>query len=82
MIVIGTAVWMTAVHLLLFAKQGLIGISGIGLTAVALMFLNRWWLLPSSPAYPRPLIVRNALISAILGTSFVLLFGAIGWEGG
>jgi hypothetical protein len=78
MIVIGTAVWMTILHLILFPGQGLLGISGIGITAVALMLLNRWWLLPSSPAYARPLILRNALIAAILGTSFVLLFGAIG----
>jgi|GEM_PF-3477704 len=78
MVLIAVAVWMTVIHLILFPRQGILGISGIGLTAVALMFFNRYWLAPGAPALPRPIILRSLMVAAILGTSFVLLFGAIG----
>jgi hypothetical protein len=42
------------------------------------MFFNRYWLAPGAPVLPRPIILRSLLVAAILGTSFVLLFGAIG----
>lgn len=73
-----TAVWMIALHLLLFPGQGFLGISGIGMTAVALMFLNRQWLLPLAPPLPRPAVQRSIALAVVMGTGFSLMFGALG----
>jgi hypothetical protein len=74
----GTAVWMVLLHLLIFPGQMSIGITGIGMTGVALMVINRDWLHPAARLMPRPVLLRSALIAAVLGASFVLLFGALG----
>ncbi|HVZ40816.1 MAG TPA: hypothetical protein VHI13_16165 [Candidatus Kapabacteria bacterium] len=74
----GTAVWMTVVHLLLFPRQGMLGISGIGFTGVALMVLNRPWLHPKAEPLPRLALKRSIAAAFLLGSSFTLLLGAIG----
>lgn len=73
-----TGVWMTLLHLALFRGQGLLGISGIGMTGVVLLILNRPWLLPNAEPLPRLALRRSVTAALILGASFVLLFGAIG----
>jgi len=79
LIVLGlTAVWMAALHLVVFPGRGLFGISGIGITAVALMFLNRRWLVPGAPPLPRGALNRSIIVAAGMGTGFSLIFGALG----
>lgn len=73
-----TGVWMTLLHMILFRKQGLLGISGIGITGVALLALNRPWLLPNAAPLSRQALRRSVMVALVLGASFVLLFGAIG----
>lgn len=74
----GTAVWMVILHLILFPGQGSFGITGIGITAVVLMVLNKDWLHPSAAPLPQRMLVRSAIVAFVLGCSFVLLFGALG----
>jgi len=74
----GTMVCMVILHLILFPGQGSFGITGIGITAVVLMALNKDWLHPAAPLLPRHRLVRSGLVALILGCSFVLLFGALG----
>ncbi|MDB5034580.1 MAG: hypothetical protein JWQ98_1821 [Chlorobi bacterium] len=71
------AVAMSVVHIVVFPRQGYFGISGLGITAVALMFLNRRWLHPSAPTLPRMMMVRSLLVGGLLGISFTLFFGAL-----
>jgi hypothetical protein len=72
-----TAIWMIGFHLLLFPQQGVLGFSGIGMIAVALMAINKQWLYPSAPPMPRQALVRSVLVALVLGTCLTLLFGAL-----
>ncbi|MEP7220379.1 MAG: hypothetical protein ABI876_15755 [Bacteroidota bacterium] len=71
------AVAMIVVHIVVFRRQGYFGISGLGMTAVALMFLNRRWLHPSAPPLPRKMLLRSLLIGGMIGLSFTFFFGAL-----
>ena len=74
----GTMIWMVIFHMIIFPGQGSFGITGIGVTAVVLMFFNRNWLHPAAAPLPRQMLVRSGVIAFVLGCSFVLLFGALG----
>ena len=76
-VLLGAAVWMMAIHLLFFSGQGLFGISGIGMTAVALMAINRPWLYPDAPPLPRKALIRSIVVAAVMGTGFSVLFGSM-----
>ena len=76
-----TAVWMTVVHLVLFPSQGFIGITGIGITAAAVLMLNRQWLQPDAEKLPPIMVRRSLFLCGVLGTSFTLLFGGMGAAG-
>lgn len=77
-VVVGATVWMIVLHLLLFSGSGLPGISGIGITCVLLLALNRSWLHPDAEALPRVMLRRSLFVALVLGSSFVLLLGALG----
>ena len=68
----GAAIWMIILHLILFPGQGIFGVTGLGMTAVALMFFNRDWLQPSAPPLPRQALLRSVVIALVLGASVVL----------
>jgi hypothetical protein len=69
---------MVILHLILFPAQSSIGITGIGITAVVLMALNKDWLHPAAHPITRAMIVRSIVVALVLASSFVLLFGALG----
>jgi hypothetical protein len=74
----GAAVMMLLLHALLYPESAGLGISGIGLTGIALMVANRRWLHPLAPPLPRAALVRSIGIALFCAIAFTILFGSLG----